>query len=565
MSEDILIKSFDDMLREAYGNEELDSDAYVEWLAKSGRLGGMLSKAAGDPGGVYYNGGPNWTRPSDNYPGYPNIGTSYSDLTPLRIQNLDATLTAVLYKRRNFVLWDWLEKTPTISTLYEYDKINSYGSGRSAGGFAEGGMPALSMPAYERDQANVRYIGVQRGVTQQSRMVGRAGGLMMDPVKTEVENGTFTLLEKITRSLYFGDSNVLDDQGNLVNYDGITAQIAAQNDPLTVIDLQGSTSKFGFSIFDNIATTLMEKGFVTDFGKINCFMNPRVLTDLSKMYYALGNASATNANNPALQRQMSNAPATWTPGTPIGGYDTDFGHFKFTPDVFLQAVPGNVPVSSPSPSANQPQPDPGAPSGSYVNNLGSIVAVAAADNASNLPAGSYYYWFAAVGMQGEAAPVAVNGGSAVVVTSGQGVHFTQSAGALGITGGYSKGLSATKYNVYRSTMSNPWSSGQWIDPNGGYIGSIVQPATTPGVSAILQINATGGNFVDRNSTIPGTGNILLLEGSTENLMVPMLTPLLKYNLPPVGTTEPFLLFIYHTIVYKAKRRAFWIKNVPTLG
>lgn len=569
---DRIVKSFEDSFKEHFGLEEFSSDAYVEHLVKSGKLGDALSKAAG---GVYFTGGPNWTRPSDNYAGYPNIGTQYSDLTPLRIQNLDATLTTVLFKRRNFVFWDWLEKVPSISTLYEYDKIRAYGSGRAAAGFAEGGIPALSLPRYERDQAVIRYLGVQRGVTQQSRMVGRAGGLMMDPVRAEVENGTLTLLEKLTRQLYFGNQNILDETGSTVNFDGITRQIAAQNDPDTVIDLQGDPNKFSFSIFDNIATTLVERGYVTDFGKVNCFMNPQVLTDLTKLYYVAGAGSTTNANFAQIQRIMNQTGRNqqYVPGAPIGGYDTNFGHLRFTPDLMFQEVQGNVPVTDPS--ATVVPADPGSPSVTLGGADLSDVTVAEdhtqvqTGSLPSVPAGSYYYWLSAVGVAGESAPVAINGGSVLTFTATTGYtsRVFLSQGSTGGVAGVGAGGAGypVAYRLYRSTMANPWSGSTWIDPNGGLVGTFPALVTTPTAGDRLSEDVSNVGWVDDGSTVPGTGNILILEGSTENLQVPQLTPLLKYNLPPIGTLEPFLLLIYLTIIYKAQKRAFWIRNVPRLA
>lgn len=565
---DRMVKSFEDAFKEWFQLEEFSSDAYVEHLVKSGKLGDALSKAAG---GVYYNG---YTgRPSDTYAGYPNIGTQYSDLTPLRIQNLDATLTTVLFKRRNFVLWDWLQKVPTISTLYEYDKVRSYGTGRAAAGFSEGGIPSLSLPRYERDQATVRYLGVQRGVTQQSRMVGRAGGLMMDPVRAEVENGTLNLLEKLTRQLYFGNQLILDEAGATVNFDGITRQVAAQNDPDTVIDLQGDPNKFSFSLFDNIANTLVERGYVTDFANVNCFMNPQVLTDLSKLYYVAGAGSATNANFAQIQRIMNQTGRNqqYIPGAPIGGYDTNFGHFRFTPDLMFQEVQSNTPVTDPS--ATVVPADPGAPSGAYLAGLDDITVaethtVAQTGSLPSVPAGSYYYWLSAVGTAGESAPVAINGGSVLTftATTGYASKVTLTQGSTGgIVGGYAAG-GPVAYRLYRSTMSNPWSGSSWIDPNGGLVGTFPQLAVTPTAGDLLSEDVVGTvGWVDDGSIVPGTGNILILEGSTENIQVPQLTPLLKYNLPPVGTLEPFLLLIYLTVIYKAQKRAFWIRNIPRLA
>ena len=566
---DRIVKSFEDSFKEYFQLEEFSSDAYVEHLVKSGKLGDALSKAAG---GVYYTGGPNWTRPGDTYAGYPNIGTQYSDLTPLRIQNLDATLTTVLFKRKNFVLWDWLEKVPSISTLYEYDKIRSYGTGRSAAGFSEGGIPALSLPRYERDQARIQYLGVQRGVTQQSRMVGRAGGLMMDPVRLEVENGTLNLLEKLTRQLYFGSVLMTDDAGAAVNFDGITRQIAAQNDPDTVIDLQGDPNKFSFSLFDNIANTMVEKGYISDFGKVKCFMNPQVLTDMTKLYYVAGAGSTSNANFAQIQRIMNQTGKStqYVPGAPLGGYDTNFGFFNFTPDLMFQEVQGNVPVTDPS--ATTVPADPGAPSGSYVATLNEITiaedhSVTQTGSLPTVPAGSYYYWLSAVGTAGESAPVAINDGAVLTFSASAGftsrVRLSQSASG-GIVGGYAAG-GPVAYRLYRSTMSNPWSGSSWVDPNGGLVGTFPQLAVTPSSGDLLNEDVAGVGWMDDGSIVPGTGNILILEGSTENLQVPQLTPLLKYNLPPIGTLEPFLLLIYLTIIYKAQKRAFWIRNVPRLA
>src|SRR5205823_2924267 len=135
----------------------------------------------------------------------------------------------------------------------------------------------------------------------------------------------------------------------------------------------------------------------------------------------------------------------------------------------------------------------------------------------SVPAGSYYYWLSAVGTAGESAPVAINDGSVLTFTATSGktsrVFLSQGASG-GIVGGYAAG-GPVAYRLYRSTMSSPWSGSNWIDPNGGLVGTFPQLAVTPTASDKLNEDvASTVGWVDDGSIVPGTGNILILEGST---------------------------------------------------
>jgi hypothetical protein len=220
-------------------------------------------------------------------------------------------------------------------------------------------------------------------------------------------------------------------------------------------------------------------------------------------------------------------------GLPVKGYNSNFGFIPFVPDIFLQEVQGNAPLFTSDPNAPSP--------------VTGVTATAVNDATSTMAAGTYYFWVASVNPAGEAAAVAA---ASVVITSGQRADVTWNLPVVGYPGNGSP----VQYRVYRTKLASPFSGGIWQDVNGGLVGHVVQPAS-----------GTTATFSDRNALIPGTGTMILMEGSRENIEVPTLTPLLKYTLPPIGTLEPFLLLLYHTIVVRAKKRLIIVKNIGRIN
>lgn len=473
-----IFKSFDTMLREQV-SPEWTYDATMDSLQKA--------FTTGNPGVA---------------------GGTTSDALNMRLLNLDATMSSVLFQARHLKLFNWLNRVPSVNALYEWNRRERYGSSRGMFGFPEGGAPAGSAAAYTRNNTYIRYMGVRGGITHQLSVAGQMGGYQLDPVEEEHHNRTMELLEKIERHIVFGSANVLDGNGNTVLYDGLINQLANSSVGSThVIDKQGAPMKF--EDFEESAYTMVQEGLMPDVNDMGCFMSPFVLSDLSKSYLS-------------LQRKLIGAnPGDNVPGMRMAGYDTNYGRFNFDYSVFLEPVKGGLPVATAEPGS------PAAPTG---------LATVAATNANSQLAYStaYYYRVAAFNAKGESLATAAVGLTTAAATTRNQVTVSWTAPAA--TG--DPLTTALGVHLYRGTKADG-SDAKWI--------------------ARLPIATV--SYVDVNQQIPGTGYALILNRAPEDLVIAQMTPLLRFPLAVVNTTIEFLLLLYHTLVMKVPERQIIYKNV----
>jgi hypothetical protein len=154
-----------------------------------------------------------------------NLGAGYADGNAMATLNLDTTMTSVLYDNQHLVLWNWLNRVPSINPLYQWTERDQYGSTRGGFGFAQGGIPQTGIAAWTRNQAQVCFFGVRRGITDVEAQSGLLGGVMVDPVQEEDRDGAFQLLGLAEQNFTFADPTVTDNYGNTVNYPGMIMQM----------------------------------------------------------------------------------------------------------------------------------------------------------------------------------------------------------------------------------------------------------------------------------------------------------------------------------------------------
>lgn len=439
-------------------------------------------------------------------PGVP--GSTTSDALNMRLLNLDSTMSSVLFQARHLKLFNWINRVPSVNALYEWNRRERYGSSRGMFGFPEGGAPAGSAAAYTRHNTYVRYMGVRGGVTHQLSVAGQMGGYQLDPVEEEHHNRTMELLEKIERHIFFGDSTILDGNGNTVLYDGLLNQLATSSVGAThVIDKQGAPMRF--EDFEESAYTLIQEGFVPDVNNFGVFMSPFVLSDLSKSYLS-------------LQRKLIGAnPGENVPGMRMAGYDTNYGRFGFDYSVMLEPVRNGAFVTTAEPGS------PAAPT--------TVTTVAATDAASNLAySTTYYYRVAAFNAKGESLSTAAVG--VATAASPTRNHITVSWAAPAPTG--DPLTTALGVHLYRGLRADG-TDAKWV--------------------ARLPIATT--SYVDVNQQIPGSGYVAIMSRAPEDLVIAQMTPLLRFPLAVVNTTIEFLLLLYHTLVMKVPERQIIYRNV----
>jgi hypothetical protein len=468
-----LVKSFNEMAQDFYPNGDWTGDIAVQGLRES------LSKAMG----------------IDVAAGNGIAGTG-----ALQLENLDATMTEVLINERWLKLWNAIPKVPSKNALYEYNRKEDYGSFRGSMGFPEGGAPFGSEATYNRLTEVIRYMGERGGITHQLVVADSHGGVHVNPTAQVNRNTTMRLLAKTERQLVHGLSTIKHESGGVVNYDGLIPRMRTQR-ATNVYNMKGAA--LSFSKLEEISYNLFDSGKLLDFGKLKGFATGYVASDLGALLRASERSTVSGSGKPDL-----------IPGTPFGGWNSQFGLLPMEASQFLDAVPNDSPTIVA---------DLGAPPATVAPTF-----AAPAGSGSDMPAGSAYYFVSTFNSKGES--VAVPSASAATFTSGQSttVTITRENTAIG-------------YRLYRGATNSP-ALAKWI-------ATIPQPASG---------NAT---YVDTNQVFPGSGRYIIFNADNEDIAIPQLSPLVKWPLAVVNTTVEFLLLLYHSLVIKAPERVIVVENI----
>jgi hypothetical protein len=423
---------------------------------------------------------------------------------PIRLENLDPTLTEVLFTESWIKLFNAVPRVASKNRLYEYNRKMDYGSIRGTAGFVEGGAPQGSTATYRRDTAEIRYLGERGGVTHQLSAAGAAGGTQLDPTAEENRNTTIRLLSKVERGIVNGDSRIHDTSGQVVNYDGIRRQMESQAST-HVIDMRGAPMTF--DTLETLAYNLFTEGKLLGFDRLQGFASPFVRKHFASLILHTERSVLSETGKGML-----------VPGTPFKGYQSQFGFIPIDDSIFLEDVEGSQPLSAP---------DVGAPDQIAENAVTAVASDASA--LTKLEAGTYYYWVAAFNMSGE--NVARVCASAPTAGDGQQVTITVTSQPTGATG----------YRIYRG-ISDDLSSARWI-------------ATIP------KPGAGNPEYIDQGQVIPDTGTAIFFNADPQDIAIAQLAPLTKWPLAVVNTTVEFLLLLYHTLVIKAPERVYVYKNI----
>lgn len=432
-------------------------------------------------------------------------GGGLGDLGPLRLEDLDATMTKVLYNRSHFVFQRWIQRETADQLIYQYNVQHSYGSARGEAGFMEGRGPKGGVSRFSRETTQIRFFGVKGGITHQASLMKR--GMVQDPVAKENEDRVTELLTQVERMIIWGNSALVAPTGDTVAYDGLYLQIRQNAPEENIIDMRGEP--FDLSILDDIGLIYHDFRYDNDFGPIKMFAPGQVFTDLSK--------TLQEGDRRMLGGLNSQPQGGYVPGTPIRGYETQFGYIPFQPSVFMQRTAGNKPMTEPKEAKGT------------ATVVASAVAAADVTSTSQMESDTHYYFVGVVYPDGESI---VSAGVSASPTAGQKVTvtITRTADTSNVRG----------YRLYRGPSSNAAKAG-WI--------------------ADVPDNASSITFVDYNDVLPNTNIALVLHNGTDNLMLAQLAPLMRYPLPVEETTQPFFYLLYHTLLVKAPSRMFLIRNI----
>ena len=431
----------------------------------------------------------------------------------LRVESLESTLKTTTFRMEHIKFWRAISKKRAFSTVEEYNVLSNYGSDASAF-FDEGGLPREEDATYERKFQVVKFLGVTKVVTQPMLLVRAAHG---DVLARETINGTMWILERLERSLFFGNALI-----NNLQFNGIAAQVIPQSnfDVVRNPAATATTNLFGGggtdqNIIDLRGGPLTEETLeessqrIADFyGRMQAlFLGTRALSDLAKTFFP-------------KERIHLPAPTDGVVGTPLTHFASQNGYIRLEPDVFIR--PGSTPP------ANVPVGAPAAPTMGLGTTPGPVAG-------SQHTANTYSYQVTAVDRFGTeslpcvAAPQAVGAGGSNQVT------ITRVPGVV-------------SYKIYRAvTGSAPL-----------FMIEVPDLGTPMGLDPTMV-------YDDLNRWLPGTSTAFgLYMDAEQGLAFKQLAPLMKVNLATLSAAIRFMILLYGVPEVYAPTKQIIFKNIGRL-
>jgi len=436
-----------------------------------------------------------------------SIGQNYGTTAPntlaggsaLSVENLDRTLKIVTHSLEHLKLWKDIKRDPTTQTVTEYNVQNSYGQEVSPF-FAMGGTPTGTDANYERDFAQVKYLGTLGAVQHNLTLIQGAHGAV---VAREVKNKTIELLSRNERAMFEADSSV-----QTLEYDGIEKQIRDKE----------QTAKYKATSFegyedDNESVILDIRGgaFTEDVAEDAALINVNNFGQAMDMYMATDVHSKFSRDFYSKQRTLPGA--TLTSGNRIKEH-TGSLDFRYKPSLF------NRPKKKPLAIAVSAQAAP---------TLANPLTPAHADSKFLVAdAGDYSYRIAAVYDDGETLASIATAAIAVVAGDEVTIEATFTGAPLYL-------------NVYRA-------------PKGTVADHLFIKRIAVGASAATI-------SIDKNFTIEGTAKAFLLMHDLDVLCWKQLGSMIKYDLAVVDTSYRWLQLLYGTPLVTAPRKNVIIENI----
>lgn len=417
---------------------------------------------------------------------------------PLRVESLEQTLKNTTFAMEHIEFWKMIPKLGATNTVEQYNQLQSYGPLDQGAFIAEGDLPSETDSQYERKVSIVKYMGTTRRVTHVMSLVNAAHG---PQIAQETINGTMYLLQRIERSLFFGDSTL-----DSLQWDGFEARITAAA-PLNVIDLRGAP--LSESVLHDVALKVFD---APNFGiPTHMFLNPQAHNDLVKTFFPNG------------RYDLFGKPDDGMVGLNVRGYTSPAGKVRFVPNVFIDDGGGVSEVVAFGDITKRP----GTPSIS-------TAATSPVDALSKFTAsdvGDYIYHVVAVNERGNS--IAVSVGAAVTVAAGDRVTF-------GITPQPGMPL-PSYYKIYRTKVNGASATARLI----------------------LRVRNTGGagetTINDYNNRLPGTTVAFLFQLDSTNLSFKQLAPMVKVPLATIDTSIRWMQLLYGTPeLYTPKHNALII-------
>lgn len=317
----------------------------------------------------------------------------------------------------------------------------------------------------------------------------------------EINNGIKFLLGQAEENLFYGNSKLAVEGEEGLEWDGVLNQVDKENH----IDLKGE------ALSDKV---LNRAGEII----LNNYGTP------SKAYMPIGAAALFSENFYPDQRALMNvAPGTITAGTVVTQFNSIGGTIDVEPDVFMRR--GVTPLRKDKPALGQSPTPP-------------TVTTADDEKVADFKEGTYKYAIVAVNELGETAPIIVQAPVAKAAES------AKKAVKLTIKNDASQTVPAEFYIIYRTRE------------NADEYFEIAR------VGAKTQEPNGETTFIDDNSKVPGTGNVIIGDFRTSDTVAfKQLADVFKIDYAMVSPVKRFGIFLYGTPIVYAPKKFVVLHNV----
>lgn len=415
-------------------------------------------------------------------------------------ESLENTLKTLTYSEQHLKLFRDIPKSKAFSNVEEYNVVDSYGE--DVPGFQPEGIAGLdTTSSYKRELAKVKCINVTRSVTDLMKLVNTVS----EPEALETANGVKYVLGQAESALFYGDSSLAPEGEEGLQWDGVFKQAAKEN----IVDLRGKHLED--THLNDAATAILDNyGTPT-----KAYLPMSVAQKFSEQYY------------PNQRALMSVESGEMVAGTTVTKFNTLGGTIDLTPDVFLRRGMKALNTND----AAYGQEPPTAPT----------VAVAAAEEDAKNPAkfgegGTFKYAVVAYSHKGKSVAVESEAFAVTAENAKKGVKLT-------IKNSDTQLFPAEYFVIYRTEDSGS----QFYEI--GRVG-----AKSREKSAVTE-------FIDRNETLPNTGEAVIGQFDESAITFRQLLPAFKLPYAMTGPVRRFGIFLYGTPIIYAPKRFVTIKNI----
>jgi len=454
---------------------------------------------------------------SPSTPGGPGDGSS---LIP---QSLARTLKNVSFKMRNVKAWRNIAKQEAYAMNEEYDQLLSYGT-RGGVTTSAMGTPAGNDSTFSRLQVPMKYLSTAYSTDIAIMATEVVGG---SAEALQINNATRFLLGGVNRLIYYGDSSIMATE-----FDGWKKIITdfASNNGFSNVVIDAEAGPLTPDLLENAAQAVQDNAGDITSGMYKTYMAPVVQSYWSKTYAP---AQRYGIDQVALMREGS-----LNVGTPVGGYNSTYGHIPFENDIFLN-------VDQPVTTTIQNAPSIATGVGSALNTT-SVEDPNIATSKWETPANANQYG------------VGYNGGPVTYKVEAVNSYGPSelSAATTSVTVGASESVTVTWNRV---TGTNGASYYQiYRSMNGG--------AYLPVLKVVDAGTGTTQSFTDENTTVAGTYDVFLINHDPEEGAVfKQLLPFFKWPLPIPALARYFAVALIGAPIIYVPSRCVLIKNIQIPG